>query len=412
MSADSSHTQPDPTTATAIAIEAPIGLVDHTKSPSEEDGISQENTIDQTLTKSLTGTISRNLTHASLRPSQRHRYQKARWQEGRASRSSNFLSDETTANTGADGQDSIAAPTHDEDDTWGQGRVKRTFSKHVKGLARKPSKKKKHVNDDNSHIDILYENQRGLFFFGIPQFSSKSLLNFDPSSWIDTDLKPSAVDITNAQVPDPSWEWAWRAWYVDMSRDVDEEGWEYSFWFGNSCAWHGTHPWFHSFVRRRRWLRKRVRRHTHYRKDTLAEGHALNSDYFTIHSVPRPKSSDEGSDEGSIGAGHMRSPNKIDGTRSPEDVDDNQHDGEVRDIPTLMLCLKRAAIDREKIVLIKKFLEQGGDELYYLSENVSFKLSYLLGPLTLSILGQLAWTSFLLQLPHPPSFKAVLICVL
>jgi hypothetical protein len=223
------------------------------------------------------------------------------------------------------------------------------------------------VNDENSHIDVLYENQRGWFFFGIPKFSSNSLLNFDPSSWVDSSFKPSAVDITNAQVPDPSWEWAWRAWYVDMSRDVDEEGWEYSFWFGDSCAWHGTHPWFHSFVRRRRWLRKRVRRQMHHKKDSLAEGAALSSDYFTIRSEPRPRSLDESS----VATSQIRSPSRIDGTRSPEGTDDGHHDADVKDIPTLMLGLRRAAIDREKIVLMETFLEQGGEELHYLAENVS-----------------------------------------
>jgi hypothetical protein len=388
MSAESSNTPEDPLrhtiSSTPTATEVPIALVDHTKTPREEDGVQREDTVDQQLSKSLTGTISRNLTHGSLRPSQRHRYQRSRWQEGRTSRNSNILSDETTASTATNGQNSTAAPTEQDDDTWGQGRMKRTFSKHVKGLVRKPSKKKKHINDENSQIDILYENQRGFFFFGIPRFSSNSLLNFDPSSWVDSNLKPSAVNITNAQVPDPSWEWAWRAWYVDMSRDVDEEGWEYSFWFGNSSAWHGTHPWFHSFVRRRRWLRKRVRRHTHHKKDnSLAEGHALNSDYFTIHSEHRPKSIDESSSATS----EVRSPNGIDGTRSPEEADDDRRDGEVKDIPTLMLGLKRSAIDREKIVLIGRFLEQGGDELHYLVENVCFIFPYLPRALTFCIPG-------------------------
>lgn len=391
MSAESSHNQPDlptrptlsPTTTTTAV---PITLVDHTKTPSEEDGIERADTVsEQTqLSKSLTGTISRNLTHGSLISGQRqrHRYQRARWQEGRTSRSSNFSSEENPASALIDGQNSTTAPpplTEEDDDTWGHGPMKRNFSKHMKGFAWKLGKKIKHVSDENSQIDILYENQRGLFLFGIPKFSSNSLLQFDPSSWVESDFKPSAVDITNAQVPDPSWEWAWRTWYVDMSRDVDEEGWEYSFWFGNSCAWHGTHPWFHSFVRRRRWLRKRVRRHTHHRKDTLAEGHALNSDYFTIHSQPRPRSSDGSDDESSVRATQMRSPNKTDGAKSPEDAHNNddgdQHDGDVRDIPTLLRGLKRASIDREKIVLIEKFLEQAGDELYYLSENVSFMLS-------------------------------------
>src|ERR1700753_615986 len=78
-------------------------------------------------------------------------------------------------------------------------------------------------NTPQSAIDILYENQRGTFLCGLPFFSSASLLNFDPPPWVTETHAPSAVDITNAQVPDPSWEWDWKTWYVDMSRDVDEE---------------------------------------------------------------------------------------------------------------------------------------------------------------------------------------------
>lgn len=80
----------------------------------------------------------------------------------------------------------------------------------------------------DSHIDILYENQRGWFIFGIPLFSNKALWNLriDPAPWQDAKFRPSAVNITNAQVPDPSWVWDWNSWYVDMSLDVDEEGWQ------------------------------------------------------------------------------------------------------------------------------------------------------------------------------------------
>ena len=45
-------------------------------------------------------------------------------------------------------------------------------------------------------------------------------------------------------------------------------------------------------------------------------------------------------------------------------------DEEIRDIATLMRKLKAAAIDREKIVYIHRFLNDGGEELYYLAEQV------------------------------------------
>lgn len=101
-------------------------------------------------------------------------------------------------------------------------------------------------------IDVLYENQRGAWLCGLPLFSSASLLNFDPPAWRNGLGQASPVSVVDAQTPDPSWRWAWPTWYVDMSADVDEEGWQYSFMFRQKTSWHGSHPWFHSFVRRRR----------------------------------------------------------------------------------------------------------------------------------------------------------------
>lgn len=50
-------------------------------------------------------------------------------------------------------------------------------------------------------------------------------------------------------------------------------------------------------------------------------------------------------------------------------------DEEVRDTATLMRKLKAAAIDREKIVLINRFIADGGEELHYLAEQVRVTLA-------------------------------------
>ena len=210
-------------------------------------------------------------------------------------------------------------------------------------------------------VDILYENQRGLFFFGIPLYSHSSLLNFDPAPWVTKDLKDSAVNITNAQVPDPSWQWAWKSWYVDMSYDVDEEGWQYSFSFGRKWVWHGTHPWFHSFVRRRRWLRKRVKRNGAILDDgdrSLHAAHLLTGDYFTIH----PK---RGRSPASTAATAARASYTSQHTAT-EDVPDN-----IENIANLLKALRLATIDREKIDAVKTFLKQGGEEITYLADQIS-----------------------------------------
>lgn len=83
--------------------------------------------------------------------------------------------------------------------------------------------------------DVLHENQRGLLFFGIPKFSAKVLMQWDPSSWTDRKFQNSPYSIVNAQLPDPSWEWIYPEWVIDMSGDVDESGWQYSGNFGSGA---------------------------------------------------------------------------------------------------------------------------------------------------------------------------------
>jgi len=71
------------------------------------------------------------------------------------------------------------------------------------------------------------------------------------------------MDIYNYQLPDPTWEWIHKEWMIDMSGDVDEEGWEYALNFHNS-GWHGCYKSFRSFVRRRRWIRFRRKKGIKY----------------------------------------------------------------------------------------------------------------------------------------------------
>ncbi|KAI5814804.1 hypothetical protein BZA77DRAFT_388866 [Pyronema omphalodes] len=213
-----------------------------------------------------------------------------------------------------------------------------------------------------AEIDVLYENQRGAFVCGLPLFSSKSLLNFDPSPWQNIHFRPSAVSILDAQVPDPSWVWDWKTWYVDMTSDVDEEGWAYSFSFSPAFAWHGNHVWFHSFVRRRRWLRKRIKLPTtesgtpltadygSSRAGSVDRAHRLNNDYFTIHSRRDPEMKAAAGDWGGSGG--------------------EEEDTDVRDIPKLMAVVKHARLDREKIEAVMRFVEDGGDEIAYLAEKM------------------------------------------
>lgn len=218
-----------------------------------------------------------------------------------------------------------------------------------------------------SHIDVLYENQRGWWFFGVPMFSADSLLNLDPPAWATWNFEESPVNITNAQLPDPSWEWVWKTWYIDMSYDVDEEGWQYSFSFASKFSWHGTHPFPHSFVRRRRWLRKRAKKSPRTMaksREVNGRDHVLNEDYFSVHpSIDRSY--------------EQRSrPHDLSGQNSvvpSSGVSDNAEEvlpEDIINIPILIKALKRATIDREKIEIISQFIDNANEELVYLPDEV------------------------------------------
>jgi hypothetical protein len=207
-----------------------------------------------------------------------------------------------------------------------------------------------------------------LFVFGIPLYSHSSLLNFDPSAWMTQDKSESPVNITNAQLPDPSWEWSWRTWYVDMSGDVDEQGWQYSFSFSSS-QWHGTHPWFHSWVRRRRWVRLRTKipEKLPRGRSGFEQAHMLTEDYFTIHSSKVRSRERSATGLSRVESGFL--------SRVSTKVDEEVHLEEIGDIPTLMHALKLTSIDREKIDVLKKFVEEGGEEIYYLNDKVGLSFS-------------------------------------
>lgn len=349
-------------TANANDYDHAIGLVDDTKiiyhdaSVDETgDGNADASSDLSPVSRTESGTLlSHQWTKGHLRKElARRKY--AKWQEGRDDDS---VIPATNSYIGA----GEGAP--------GQASQKNTTrSQRLRNNVPFRSKKKKtrQSSTENAFIDVLYENQRGGWFCGIPLYSSKSLLNFDPSGWQTATYKDSAVNITNAQLPDPSWEWEWRCWYVDMSYDVDDEGWQYSFNFGSGWEWHGNHPWFHSFVRRRRWLRKRTRIHPHHRHlgnmSNANDAHLLNSDYFTIHTPQRDRSRGSSTDRNTTKRSSLTGEHR-------SHVDSNQDLTDISNITALMNALKNARLDREKISAVRMFLDQGAEELFYLADSI------------------------------------------
>ena len=353
--------------AAADQYDHQISLIDATK-PASTRNESPDNLPSSSTSSSPRASarpLSKRLTKGTLREElARRKYSK--WQKGRlnnhedTAESSDENSTEPAERQAKRADPSTQAQSTDELQPIEDGHAQRHG--HRNNVAHGGNGKKGKEDNEEYVIDILYENQRGLFWCGIPLYSHKSLLNFDPSPWQTATLTDSPVNITNAQVPDPSWHWAWKSWYVDMSQDVDEEGWQYSFAFTQGFAWHGTHPWFHSFCRRRRWLRKRTKRHLSRRQGTrsgMSQAHVLTADYFTIHSRSR-----ESSTERNGNAYSSFTSRQGDGTEDEEDLD------EISDINALMRALKKAPVDRAKIAVVKRFLIHGGEDIFYLAERV------------------------------------------
>ena len=340
-------------TSAANKYDHAINLIDTTK---PKDDIEERGSADVSPIRADSGTLlSRQITkgHGTLRKElARRKY--AKYQAGK----DDNAEIPTESNSDADISVPEGSRASQESERIGRLRDKIPF----RGKKRTATAKR----SGDSFVDVLYENQRGSFFCGIPLYSSNSLLNFDPSAWQNANFQDSAVNITNFQLPDPTWTWDWKTWYVDMSHDVDDQGWEYSFSFNKAYSWHGNHPWLFSFVRRRRWLRRRVKIRTRRKGENgakLDQAHLLNEDYFTIHATKTARSRESSGDRTTTNRSSY-----LNG--QPRDSDDEQDLDEITNISQLMLALRKARVDREKIAALKAFLNQGGDELYYLADAI------------------------------------------
>ncbi|KAH7026410.1 uncharacterized protein B0I36DRAFT_248351 [Microdochium trichocladiopsis] len=213
-----------------------------------------------------------------------------------------------------------------------------------RGAAARPASQSQHIqpHEPDTAIDILYQNERGGILCGVPLFSAAALGNLDPPAWTNFAHKPSPTDIHTAQVPDPSWQWAWPEWRInrDETIDTDAEGWEYSFMFSKKFSWHGP-KWYNSFVRRRAWIRRRVRKGVGYQAN---DPHLMNEDYFQVTPKQKPDV---------LGRAHSLSRT----SSIPEEKPD------ILLVEDLMVVLRLSRIDREKLEAVENYIKHSEDDL-------------------------------------------------
>lgn len=116
---------------------------------------------------------------------------------------------------------------------------------------------------------------------------------------------------------------------------------------------------------------KRDAKGRHGKPGGLNDAHHMTGDYFTIHSKRdrSPVDALDGTAKTARPSSYISYPSTTDLTEPPEDV---------KDIASLLTALKFATIDREKIELVKMFVEHGGEELAYLKDHIPDVMAFLL----------------------------------
>lgn len=110
----------------------------------------------------------------------------------------------------------------------------------------------------------------------------------------------------------------------------------------------------------------------------------MNADYFTIHSGRVRGSSPDSSEDRSLrqrdsrydGAPRIRPASTWDERKDRGDnKQPDEEDADLSSIPALRKALRTAAIDRERMALVRRFIDEGGDELHYLADEVPHIMS-------------------------------------
>ena len=102
-----------------------------------------------------------------------------------------------------------------------------------------------------------------------------------------------------------------------------------------------------------------MRRRRDVKHETREKAHELTAEYFTIH----PRTVRPLSEMGESEMARLRD-------KAEETEDEEVEKMEIADIGSLVRALRKASVDREKLLAVRKFVDTAQDELYYLAERM------------------------------------------
>ena len=202
-------------------------------------------------------------------------------------------------------------------------------------------------------LEYQVESERGFLVMGSRVFASAALLPMDPAHFSSLTGESLGQYLTEYEIPDNSWVWLWSRWYVDMTADVDDHGWCYS-WRFRSRHWRGHHRFFRSFVRQRLWKRPMIKRSALAKLLDEMDRKRLRNLALLNESNERPHSNEEA----------MKSNESLQAEPSPESM--------------ISELLQPCRNDREKIDTILEYLGNSQDNAPskdYLMGKLSFPIS-------------------------------------
>ncbi len=132
--------------------------------------------------------------------------------------------------------------------------------------------------------------------------------------------------------------------------------------FAKKFSGHGP-KWYSSFVRRRAWIRKRVKVDDGSGGPELPRSgqHLLNPEYFTVHPAADARRSSSRASSRVVSKASMS---------IVSDTEPEEEKPDIEDMEALLSVLRAARIDREKIEAVDNFLQHADDDLVHLQDEM------------------------------------------